>query len=67
MSYNPMSELLAMSAHLFVEKDSISKTLEKEPHLSCNGCTYEIDCPSHQKCHRCARMYRDNYFPIKES
>ena len=29
--------------------------------LSCNGCFYEKDCPSHIKCHGCARMYSDNY------
>lgn len=30
-------------------------------HLACKGCKYEWACPSHEKCHGCARMYNDNY------
>lgn len=53
MPYNPMFELSALGAKFFVEKDSISKTLEKEPYLSCKGCTYEDDCQLNEKIKYC--------------
>lgn len=28
---------------------------------TCVGCKYEPDCPSHIKCHGCAKMYTDNF------
>lgn len=28
---------------------------------TCVGCKYESDCPSHVKCHGCAKMYTDNF------
>lgn len=29
--------------------------------FDCDGCKYEIDMPSHQKCDKCARIYDDHY------
>lgn len=33
---------------------------------ACDGCEYELACPSHWKCHGCARMYNDNYHRKEE-
>lgn len=37
-----------------------AETAVTEP-LTCNGCTYQADFPSHEKCHGCARAYTDHY------
>lgn len=50
----------AIALSMAIDCMSRAETAVTEP-LTCNGCTYQADFPSHEKCHGCARSHTDHY------
>lgn len=44
----------------FCGEQSEAEREAAEP-LTCKGCAYQADFPSHAKCHGCARSHTDHY------
>ena len=59
-----LSKFFCPSEHKYVDYaiDAVRHAASEaaEP-LTCNGCTYQVDFPSHAKCHGCARSHTDHY------
>lgn len=59
-----LSKFFCPSEHKYVDYaiDAVRRAAsEANEALTCNGCTYQADFPSHAKCHGCARSHTDHY------